>query len=206
MGEYNIQEIRNLNAEGEKILIPRIKTKGQLSTKDLIREIVGSTSFTAADVTGLLSALSDVIAGKVAEGHTVKLDGIGTFSATLCFSKTVDEEHASVNARNVKIKAVKCLVDKELVGKTAFNWNPVRSKSKFGKSSEQYSFEERRNLALQYLNENRMLTIADYKRLTGLLQTKAGEELRAWAKEENSPILRQGSASHVHYVLREANQ
>lgn len=142
MALYEMKEMPDINKTGERILYPRLAMVAQTSTEELVREIASGSSFTPGNVQGLLVQLYVEIAHQLAQGRSVKLDGIGVFTASLA-------------------------------------------------------------LAVKYLEEHPYLTVADYRRLTGLLHTTAANELRQWAKQPESRIDTSGRATHRVYVLRQ---
>ena len=65
-----------------------------------------------------------------------------------------------------------------------------------------YSEEERRNLALNHLQEHSALTVSQYMQLTGLRRTKASQELRLWSHGEDACLEAVGRPPHRYYVVR----
>ena len=79
----------------------------QYSTKRLAKDIEKESTVSHADVTAVLTALPTVMKRYLAEGHTVKLDGIGTFYLTVQCTKTgvADEKKISADQiTNVKVQ------------------------------------------------------------------------------------------------------
>ena len=74
-------------------------------------------------------------------------------------------------------------------------WKPQRSSKKF-------TPEQRLTLALKFLDEHAFLTVRNYQRLTGLLQTAATKELKQWADLPESGIDIAGRGSHRVYVKK----
>lgn len=79
----------------------------QYGTKRLAKDIEKESTVSHADVTAVLTALPTVMRRYLAEGHTVKLDGIGTFFLTVQCTKTgvADVKKISANQiTNVKVQ------------------------------------------------------------------------------------------------------
>ena len=55
---------------------------------------------------------------------------------------------------------------------------------------------------LKYLDNHPFLTVREYRRITGLLQTAATNELRQWAHQPESGIGIDGIGSHRVYIKR----
>ena len=79
----------------------------QYSTKRLAKDIEKESTVSHADVTAVLTALPTVMKRYLAEGHTVKLEGIGTFYLTVQCTKTGVEDVKKISAdqiTNVKVQ------------------------------------------------------------------------------------------------------
>ena len=63
-----------------------------------------------------------------------------------------------------------------------------------------YSKEERLKLALQYLEKNGAMRVADYMELTGLSRTKATLELKEFRQDTSTGITFVGRRSTIVYV------
>ena len=63
-----------------------------------------------------------------------------------------------------------------------------------------YTLEERRQLALQYLEQEGILHVSDYANLTKLSRTTAGRELIALRKDPTSGITIKGRGTAKVYV------
>lgn len=98
---------------------------------------------------------------------------------------------ASVHFDNVKFKPTRQF-RKEIRAKGELE----RAEYGFRVSSSQYSEEERFALLTVYLKEHSVINCKEYCKLTGLLKTKAGMELRRWDNEKDS---KRGTDPHVIY-------
>ena len=78
-----MQEMPDLNQTGERRSYPRLILDGQTTTDELAGAIAAATTFGAGEVKGLLGALAERLAVEMRRGKSVKLDGIGTFTAAL---------------------------------------------------------------------------------------------------------------------------
>lgn len=97
----------------EAQLHPRIHYNGSVSTRDLCEEISYRCTLIAADVTACLSALSEVMGGRLAEGQKIHLDGIGYFYPTLTTTEPVVSSTKHKTSK-VKLKGIEFQPDKEL--------------------------------------------------------------------------------------------
>lgn len=205
MAKYRMEEMNDLNGTGRRRLYPRMEITGQVDLKELAQSISGGTTFTPGDVIGVVGTLQRRIAQCVADGKTVKIDGIGTFTASLKLRKGCEPEFADSadsrrNARSVVVGGVLFRPAKELISDINTLFRPVRSTRKSRRSSSKYTPEQRLALAVKFLEQAPYLTVADYCHLTGLLHSTAAAELRKWAVQVGSGVVASGAGSHRVYV------
>ncbi|MDR1006055.1 MAG: HU family DNA-binding protein [Bacteroidales bacterium] len=87
---------------------------GNTDTKEVAKLIQEATSLNQADVYGALKALSQVLCGRLKEGKSVKLDGIGTFSLSLTSkpaSTAANVPHKSIKVSKICFKADRSLTE-----------------------------------------------------------------------------------------------
>ncbi|MBS7342500.1 MAG: DNA-binding protein [Parabacteroides sp.] len=206
MAEYIMCQTNSLNEEGEPIVYPRMKLCGMCDMKQFAESIENGTTFTAAEVKGLLDTISSKLAYWMSNGYSVKLDGIGVFTPALGFKKgksaeTSDKER--MNAQSLQVKGINFRADTQLVSRTNSGCQLERSDKKPRRSSSQYTPEERLALAKNYLEEHPFMQVADYCRLTGLCRTTASLELRRWREDPDSGIAIAGTGTHRVYIKKE---
>ncbi len=203
-----MQEMPDLNQTGERRSYPRLILDGQTTTEELAEAIAAATTFGAGEVKGLLGALAERLAVEMRRGKSVKIDGIGTFTAALSLREGFEPEtpEAAVrrNARSIGVKGISFRPDKALVSATGQGLSLERVSGKPRASSARYTPGERAAMALAFLDERPVLRVADYCRLTGLLPTRAREELRRLAADPQSGLAADGAGPHRVYVKRRA--
>lgn len=181
--------------EGEQVLHPRIVSQGTISTDSLIEEIAHATTFTPADLKGVLTALEDILAHHLSNGYHVELGNIGYFSAKLKARVVTDKNEIrsqSVHFDNVNFRTSAWL-RKHLQG------NLQRSVQ--GLNSSKESSKDSRLIKLDaYLAEHKFITRSDYTRLTGLLKNKALAELKEWSSQ--GILIKQGSHNQLLFCKR----
>ncbi len=207
MAFYVMEEMPDIHQTGERVLYPRLAMVAQTSTRELVQEIAEASSFTPGDVEGLVRQLSVEIAHQLAQGHSVKLDGIGVFTPSLALREGKEREEAGEgaqhrNAQSIIVGGVNFRVDKQLLRTVNGHCRLERAPWKSRRSSQKFDVEQRQALALRYLEAHPYLTVAEYQRLTGLLRTAATNELRQWAAQPDAAIDTAGRGSHRVYVLR----
>lgn len=207
MAEYEMQESNLSNKDGKRVLFPRMKLWGQTDLDKIVDKISYASSFTPGDIKGLIRSLADEIACQMADGHSVKIDGIGVFTPSLAMRDGYERESGEPgapkrNAMSIWLNNVNFRADKELIENTGRRCILERSKWKFRHSSQIFSPEERLKIAQDFLQANPFMTVADYCRLTGLLHDKASRELKQWTEQPESGIGCKGRGSHKIYVKR----
>ena len=78
-----MEEMPDIQGTGERILYPKLARIEQASTEDLINEITSCSGFNRGVVEGVLAEVAIEMAHLMANGKSVKLDGIGTFTPSL---------------------------------------------------------------------------------------------------------------------------
>ena len=192
MAMYVMEEMPDIHGTGEQVLYPRFAMIDQVSTEDLIRQIASSSGFNVGDVEGVITQIGIEMAHQMAEGKSVKLDGIGTFSPSL----------ALCNARSIVVGSVNFRVDRKMVRRINGRCLLERAPWKSQRSSQKYTPEQRLALAVRYLEEHPFLTVYEYRKLTGLLRTAATNELRQWAYTPGSGIGIDGRGTHRVYIKK----
>ncbi|TCO88585.1 putative histone-like DNA-binding protein [Bacteroides heparinolyticus] len=208
MAEYQMQELTLPNEDGKKVLYPRMRIQGQTDLKRLAESMSFATTFASAEIIGVIRLLTKTMAWEMAQGHSVKIDGLGIFTPSLGLREGVERESGEAegtrrNAASIRVKDINFRADKELVDETASNCTLERSARKFRRSSGRYTPEQRLKLAQDFLNLRPTMTVGDYCALTGLLRDAAARELKRWADMPGSGIGYTGRGSHKMYVRRE---
>lgn len=159
-----------------------------------------------SQILGALSLVSEKLALCMAEGFSVKLDGIGTFNAKLgvrgdMLPDAFEEGETSRNAKSIEVNGVSFRADKDLIRNTDRKCQLERGgESRLKKSP--FTLEERIQKARDFLKVHLFMKVPDYVRLTGLSRTTAAEELRKLALDPLTGITSRGDRSQKVYILR----
>lgn len=207
MAKYVMQEMKNLHKEGETLLYPRMVIYGCCETEELVEMITKGSTLRKGEVMAALQLISDGMASMMAHGRSVKLEGIGIFTPSLSLKEgkereDTDGEATRRNAQSIEIGDINFRAEKTLIKETNSNCNLQRQKGDWRCNKSKFSPEERLALALKHLESNPTLTVGEYKELTGLSHTAAGQELKKWASIPESEIYFKGRGSHKVYVKR----
>ncbi len=180
-----MQEMSDLNHEGETLLYPRMVITDCCPTAELAERIAANSTFSPGEAAGLIRQLADEMAAVMASGRSVRLDGIGTFTPTLALEhdkkrEAPDGSGSRRNATSIRVGGVGFRVNRRLVSETDRLCHLERAACNFVRQRSPYTPEERLTRALTYLADHPWLTVADYAQLCRLSRTTAGRELRRW--------------------------
>lgn len=196
MAKYDFKTSPDIRGEKEQPnLYPQLVVSGTKNLKDLAKDITRRSALREGTVVGLLCDLESLIADYLADGYNVKLGELGTFSATLTCRKVTDK--SEIRAKSVHFDNIKFQPTRKFRKAVRNKGQLERAAYGFRTSSTLYSEEERFVLLTNYLKEHSVITCKEYGALTGLLKTKAGNELRQWSNEKK--IDRDGRVPHVIY-------
>ena len=200
---YTMQQMKDLNHEGKVICFPKMILRGQCSTQKLAKEMEKYSTFSRSEIMGILTLLSEIMSYKMANGYSVKLDEIGTFTPTLKRKHTrskEEKEDVTPNARSIEIAGIHFRADKTLKMNTALQCKLERRPVHFGYLEPELSPAQRLNLAQKYAKEHAVLTVKEYEKITGLRHSQAALELKQWSQTPESGITAYGKGSHKVYI------
>ena len=205
MAKYIKQEMTDLSGKGEEKVYYRLQTERNIDFKALA-EYVGRHNgmMSKGLVINVMEHVVDAMAELLGEGHSVTIDGLGTFRASLGLAEekemdTFDGDGTKRNARSLRLTGINYRADKVLIREANRHCKLERAgESRLHHSP--YTKEERLKLALQYLEEHGAMRVAEYMELTGLSRTKATLELKEFRQDLSSGITFIGRGSAKVYV------
>ncbi len=104
---YVLQKCNNEKSDNYGQYVARVRTLGLTTTEEVAEKIQKNASVKRSDVKAVLDELADVLTEKLADGFTVKLDGLGTFSPRIRakYQAVTDENPYDVeeNVKNVGV-------------------------------------------------------------------------------------------------------
>ncbi len=104
---YVLQKCNNEKSDNYGQFVARVRTLGLTTTEEVAEKIQKNASVKRSDVKAVLDELADVLTEKLADGFTVKLDGLGTFSPRIRakYQAVTDEKPYDVeeNVKNVGV-------------------------------------------------------------------------------------------------------
>lgn len=209
MPKYYKREIADLNNTGKKQYRYEFHTVGNVDIEQLAVYMHRKMHLLSeGDFVAVAREMADTIAHRLAEGYSVSLGDMGSFSLSLGlidYDKNTPEVRrgGEPNARRVGVKGVNFKANPKFV-KHINNLCIGKLKRDRGgtRTLRQPSVprEERIKRALDFIRANGMLCIKDYVELSGLSRTAASLELRQFYKDPEVPITITGRGTHRVYV------
>lgn len=210
MAKYIIQKLpEGMHGEGER-LFPRLVDGQVIDMKGMAEKIENASSFKCGDVIGVLTEFVYQVKTAMADGNSVRIDGLGTLRPVLGLveegrrGEWKDAAGRITAGRNVRLKTINFRPDKRLRSDVGLDMELVKVDDSAVKEAGrgEMTSEERVDAARRYLAENGYMRVADYVSLTHLAYSTAARELRCLAADGTSGISSQGTGSGRIYVAR----
>ena len=87
MARYIMEEMPDIQKTGKRITYPKFARIDNASIKELAQRVGDVSGFSAGDIEGVLLQTAIEMAHLMAEGRSVKIDGIGTFTPSLALCR-----------------------------------------------------------------------------------------------------------------------
>lgn len=209
MAKYVMQEMNISHEDGKKRLYPRLIEVKQVDFDKLVEHVSKANGLSRGAVVGVLSTLAEGMAVLMADGCTVKVDGLGRFTPTLSLKAGVEREESDTrktrrNAASIEVGGVKFVPEKDFLSaidsRMTLERSPYHSTIRSG--SCPYTLDQRKRLLLDYLHSSASIDCATYAQLTCQKRTAATTELRRWSQGEEALIRAQGRVPHKVYTLK----
>lgn len=211
MPQYIKKEMPDLNGTGEKKAYYKLKTWRKLEFKEFIKRCSSiHRAYGKSVIEGVMTAVCEHLAYEISNGYSVKIDGLGTFTAKLGVRKDkemdgFEEGTTKRNAKSIEVTGVGFRADKDLVKEIDQNCDLVRGGEERLKKPK-FPKEERIEKARKFLKQNGYMRVDEYAQLTGLSYSTASRELRSIVSDPSSGITSQGRKSGKLYLLAKEGQ
>lgn len=195
-----MQEMPDIRGDGARTRFPKMIVEHQYSLRDLAEEIAKRSTFSQGEIEGLMLSVVDAITTRVADGYSVKIDGLGSFSAKLGMKKGVEREQpdgTKRNAMSIEMTGMNFRVDKELLRRANRLCKPVRTKGQ-KYADPLVGKEERLALLLDHLEKYSCISLHQYSVMTRLEKLAARKELQEWERENR--IFRRGKGPSLIFL------
>ncbi|MBR1493387.1 MAG: hypothetical protein IJ610_11710 [Bacteroidaceae bacterium] len=206
--EYSFKQITDLNGTGKTLMVPEPTFSNQISYKDFLRECASSGSgFTEADIDGAVRRIVNRLNFYFDIGHSVKIDGMGTFRVKLGMKKgeevpDLKELKHRHPTEKVEIDSIQFRADSEWIGMLKRRCVLEYSGMDKRRFAVKTTAAERLRMAQEYLETHHEMRLMDYMRLTGLTKTTASMELRRFRNDPQTGIMGVGVRNQLRYVKR----
>ena len=205
MAKYIKQEMTDLSGKGEEKVYYRLQSERNIDFEELTEHVGRHNGMMSRGlIVNVMEHVVDAMAELLGEGHSVTIDGLGTFKASIGLEKdkemdTFDGDETKRNARSLRLTGINYRADKVLIREANRHCKLERA-GEARLHHSPYSKEERLKLALQYLEEHGAMRVVEYMELTGLSRTKAAMELKEFRQDLSSGITFIGRGSAKVYV------
>jgi len=180
--------------EKKQSLHARIIPGRTIRIERIAKEISSFSSFSSADIKGLLQAFADQIVSHLEDGDTIELEGLGHFSASLkCPRETVAEK---IQTEDIRFKTVKfkcCKSIKKRLQRMTFEKQPKEEQRQI------IPDKERKQNILTYLSSHEVLQSSTCIAINGCSRYIALKDLKELANE--GMITKLGYRKSVMYKL-----
>lgn len=202
--KYVKQEINDLNGTGRTQAYYKMELR-PMNYRAFVSQCAREGHMEESAILGVLSLVSEKLALCMAEGFSVKLEGIGTFNAKLgvrsdMLQDAFEEGERARNASTIHVTGVAYRADNDLISNTAEKCE-LRKGGVNRLHKSKYTLEQRVQRAHEYLKKNTLMRAPDYAELNGLSRSVATVELRKLARDPSSGIRSKGERSQKYYVL-----
>jgi predicted histone-like DNA-binding protein len=207
MSEFNLREMPDMLGVGKKKVYPKLNNMGRMTYEEVVEWMVQNCHVPAGNVRGVVSALSQTIAQLTARGHSVKIDGLGTFRARLGFAPDVAPEEMDaphrLNGESFCVTGMNFRPEKMLLSEATRMAHLKRNRKTSKLNVVNTTAEERLAMLNEYLETHDFARVYDYWKLSGLSRSGATKELQRFAANAGvTGITTSGSGSHKVYVKK----
>lgn len=203
--EYTFQEMPDVHGKGERKVFPKATHCSQISNDFFVAGLSHRTSYGKGTIEGVVQELTEELDSYLTLGHSVKVDGLGTFNISLGMkegheTEEVKEGDERYDTYGVYIKTINFIPDQRWLHR-------LRRSTELHKVGEvkklhqrETTLEERRLWVLNYLEEHPYMRVRDYIYGTQTPRSTALRELHKFVADPDSGIKVSGFGSHKVFV------
>ena len=206
MAQYIKKEMPDLNGTGEKKAYYKLKTWRKLDFNEFVKRCSSiHRAYGKSTIEGVVAAVCEHLAYEISNGYSVKIDGLGTFTAKLGVRQDMEMDNfeegtTKRNSKSIEVSGVGFRADKNLIKEIDQNCDLERGGEE-RLNKPKYTKEERIEKARQFIKKNGFMHVDEYASLTELSYSTASRELRSIASDPTSGIISQGRKSGKLYLL-----
>lgn len=201
MPTYYKREIADLNGTGKRQYRYEVRSAGTLSLEHLARKLRQSyRAIGESEVVGIVNGVVRALAESLADGYTVSIEGLGSFSLSLGTHEYSDntrptEQQGEANARRIYVRGVNIKASPALVRQAdrlcqgrfrREGGGPVLIRQPRG------TREQRIQQALGLIRQRGYMRLGDYAQAMHISTSTASRELKDFCQDSSVPIQTQG--------------
>ena len=204
MPNYILKELNKELTDGKKVVFPKMQTYSQHDFETVLKHMqTYAGNFSEGTMRAVIDALVETMKSWMPMGHSMKIDGLGTFSLSLGFKDKDTDEDPKTKYRHICIKGINFKPDAKLIA-------ALNKQADFERAEKDvvvpkkcsYTTSERIEKAQAIIANNGFMTLSDYARATGQCRSAASNDLKRLTTLPDSPIATRGSGSHKVWVRR----
>ena len=204
MPNYILKELNKELTDGKKVVFPKMQTYSQHDFETVLKHMqTYAGNFSEGTMRAVIDALVETMKSWMPMGHSMKIDGLGTFSLSLGFKDKDTDEDPKTKYRHICIKGINFKPDAKLIA-------ALNKQADFERAEKDvvvprkcsYTTNERIEKAQAIIANNGFMTLSDYARATGQCRSAASNDLKRLTALPDSPIATRGSGSHKVWVRR----
>ena len=204
MPNYILKELNKELTVGKKVVFPKMQTYSQHDFETVLKHMqTYAGNFSEGTMRAVIDALVETMKSWMPMGHSMKIDGLGTFSLSLGFKDKDTDEEPKTKYRHICIKGINFKPDAKLIA-------ALNKQADFERAEKEvvvprkcnYTTNERIEKAQAIIANNGFMTLSDYARATGQCRSAASNDLKRLTALPDSPIATRGSGSHKVWVRR----
>ena len=201
MTQFVLKEMNDLDGKGKGRVYPQVVINRLMTTEDLVERMQNNTRLGSAVIHAMLLSLGENIATLLDSGFSVKIDNFGTFSLSLGFAdkkgNKLEDEDDKMKYRRVMVKNITFKPESDLIFHISNTIRLERHVPGVVKSeSDSFTPEERRQRAIDFIEQHGQITLQEYVNLNNVSRSKASRELNKLEDIEGSGIIGYGNAPH----------
>ena len=205
--EYTFQEMPDIHKKGERKVYPKATHCSQIDNDFFMKNLAARTSYGVGTLEGVVAEVVAEMDHYLMHGHSVKVDGLGTFNIALGMktghaTEEVREDGGRYDTNGVYIKGVNFIPDAGWMARLRrqIELHKVGNVKRIVEART--TLRDRYRIALDYLSEHPFMKVSDYARMNGMSHSAACKELRALALDPTIDISTVGNGSHKVYVKK----
>ena len=204
MPNYILKELNKELTDGKKVVFPKMQTYSQHDFETVLKHMqTYAGNFSEGTMRAVIDALVETMKSWMPMGHSMKIDGLGTFSLSLGFKDKDTDEDPKTKYRHICIKGINFKPDAKLIA-------ALNKQADFERAEKDvvvpkkcsYTTGERIEKAQAIIANNGFMTLSDYARATGQCRSAASNDLKRLTALPDSPIATRGSGSHKVWIRR----